>query len=238
MSNMRMALASVLAAAAGCSADVVIGNFGAAVGTGTAFGTNSTTIFKAAGFTMGSEAYTLDSVALTLNFANGGTGIFSIWTGVGTPQVRVVDLVGPPQTGSGDFVFTPVTPLVLEAGETYWVYVESVAAPTGGFLWDATSPSTIPTGIATFVNYIFNGNPSAFRNRFEVQGTLSTGGGCYANCDNSTTAPVLNVADFTCFLNRFAAGESYANCDESTTAPVLNVADFTCFLQSFAGGCP
>ena len=29
---------------------------------------------------------------------------------------------------------------------------------------------------------------------------------CYANCDNSTTAPVLNVLDFSCFLNRFAAG--------------------------------
>jgi DNA-binding beta-propeller fold protein YncE len=60
---------------------------------------------------------------------------------------------------------------------------------------------------------------------------------CYANCDNSTTQPVLNVADFTCFLQRFAAGESYANCDGSTQAPVLNVADFTCYLQRFAVGC-
>jgi hypothetical protein len=61
---------------------------------------------------------------------------------------------------------------------------------------------------------------------------------CYANCDGSTTTPVLNVADFTCFLQRYAAGESYANCDGSTTTPVLNVADFTCFLQSYAAGCP
>jgi hypothetical protein len=63
-------------------------------------------------------------------------------------------------------------------------------------------------------------------------------GESYANCDGSTTTPVLNVADFTCFLQRYAAGESYANCDGSTTAPVLNVADFTCFLQSYAAGCP
>jgi uncharacterized membrane protein len=70
-------------------------------------------------------------------------------------------------------------------------------------------------------------------------GTPPPGGGvCYANCDGSTASPVLNVADFTCFLQRFAAGESYANCDQSTSAPVLNVADFTCFLQSFAAGCP
>jgi hypothetical protein len=61
---------------------------------------------------------------------------------------------------------------------------------------------------------------------------------CYANCDASTAAPILNVGDFTCFLQRFASGESYANCDASTAAPVLNVGDFTCFLQRFASGCP
>jgi hypothetical protein len=61
---------------------------------------------------------------------------------------------------------------------------------------------------------------------------------CYANCDGSTAAPILNVLDFNCFLNRFAAGTSYANCDESTAAPVLNVLDFNCFLNRFAAGCP
>jgi hypothetical protein len=60
---------------------------------------------------------------------------------------------------------------------------------------------------------------------------------CYANCDNSTTAPCLNVLDFGCFLNKFAGGDSYANCDNSTTAPVLNVLDFGCFLNKFAAGC-
>jgi hypothetical protein len=72
--------------------------------------------------------------------------------------------------------------------------------------------------------------------RIDIQ--AGSGSSCYANCDSSTNEPVLNVADFTCFLQRFAAGESYANCDESTTPPVLNVADFTCFLQAFAAGCP
>ncbi len=46
-------------------------------------------------------------------------------------------------------------------------------------------------------------------------GTFSLSGGfwaappgatCYPNCDNSSTPPVLNVLDFACFLNRFAAG--------------------------------
>ncbi len=61
---------------------------------------------------------------------------------------------------------------------------------------------------------------------------------CYANCDQSTIAPILNVNDFQCFLNHFAAGDPYANCDGSTTAPALNVLDFTCFLNGFAAGCP
>jgi hypothetical protein len=60
---------------------------------------------------------------------------------------------------------------------------------------------------------------------------------CYANCDGSTSAPVLNVADFTCFLTRFAAGDAWANCDGSTSPPALNVADFTCYLSTFAAGC-
>jgi hypothetical protein len=61
---------------------------------------------------------------------------------------------------------------------------------------------------------------------------------CYANCDNSTQPPALNVADFVCFSQRFAAGDPYANCDGSTTQPTLNVADFVCFQQRFAAGCP
>jgi hypothetical protein len=61
---------------------------------------------------------------------------------------------------------------------------------------------------------------------------------CYANCDASTAVPALNVADFTCFLQKFASADPYANCDGSTSPPTLNVADFTCFLQKFAAGCP
>jgi len=60
---------------------------------------------------------------------------------------------------------------------------------------------------------------------------------CYANCDGSTVAPILNVSDFVCFQTKFAAGDSYANCDGSTVPPVLNVSDFICFQSRFAAGC-
>ncbi|MBL9031003.1 MAG: hypothetical protein JNM80_04765 [Phycisphaerae bacterium] len=66
---------------------------------------------------------------------------------------------------------------------------------------------------------------------------FTPGGGCYANCDGSTLVPFLNVNDFTCFLNKFAAGDTAANCDGSTLPPVLNINDFTCFLNAFAAGC-
>ncbi len=71
---------------------------------------------------------------------------------------------------------------------------------------------------------------------FEISGVGDPA--CYANCDGSTSAPTLNVLDFACFLNTFAAGEWYANCDESSVAPALNVNDFSCFLNKFAAGCP
>jgi hypothetical protein len=61
---------------------------------------------------------------------------------------------------------------------------------------------------------------------------------CYANCDNSTLPPALNTGDFTCFLQRYAAGERYANCDRGTVQPVINAGDFTCFLVHYAAGCP
>lgn len=60
---------------------------------------------------------------------------------------------------------------------------------------------------------------------------------CYANCDGSVIEPILNVADFSCFLQRFASGHPYANCDQSSIEPIINVADFTCFLNRFAAGC-
>ncbi len=71
-----------------------------------------------------------------------------------------------------------------------------------------------------------------------VTNQLETPPKCYANCDGSTGTPVLTAADFTCFLQKFRAGDAYANCDGSTGTPQLTAADFTCFLTSFRTGCP
>jgi hypothetical protein len=90
--------------------------------------------------------------------------------------------------------------------------------------------ASVPTDLASA------GTNAAFRGVDFAPATV-VAPSCYPNCDHSTTAPCLNVLDFSCFLNAFAAGDTYANCDNSTTPPVLNVLDFSCFLNQFAAGC-
>ncbi|MEX2219510.1 MAG: COX15/CtaA family protein [Phycisphaerales bacterium] len=119
--------------------------------------------------------------------------------------------------------------------------------------WDGSVWSTLGSGLVS-ANPAFGaglgltvqpgGALVAVGGFFQAGGVTSAGvatwactASCYPNCDGSTQAPVLNVADFGCFLTRYAAGDAYANCDGSTQAPVLNVADFGCFLTRYAAGC-
>ena len=216
---------------------VVVSNYSAsALPSGTFFGVGSATISKAVGFTIGSQAYTLGPVSLTMNYNAGGAAIVSIWQGSPAPSARLLTLNSPPQTGVGSFTFLSPAPLVLQPGTTYWVYVESVSSPTGSFMWEGTSPSTAPSGAATYVDFLFNGSPSATLNRIDVQGSV-VGLACYPNCDGSTGQPLLTANDFSCFLTKFAAGDSYANCDGSTGLPLLTANDFACFLTKYAQGC-
>ncbi len=93
------------------------------------------------------------------------------------------------------------------------------------------------TSVAPFTRAVLTSNSTFDSWGLDDLRWASTAAACYANCDGSTAPPVLNVNDFNCFLNRFAAGDSYANCDASTAPPVLNVNDFNCFLNRFAAGC-
>jgi hypothetical protein len=168
------------------------------------------------------------------------------WTLLGTVNVL--------SWGSNQATPVPVGGLSIPSGQTRGVFI------TTNFITGQPPPASpaflnytnIPSGSVMYENAdlrVTNGvgkaNPrftgATFASKAWNGGVLYTLGGaptCYPNCDASTQAPVLNVADFTCFLSRFAASDPYANCDLSTTPPTLNVADFTCFLQSFATGCP
>jgi len=145
-----------------------------------------------------------------------------------------------------------LTPIDLPPG--HYFFVPQVTLASGNFLWLSSARPIVDPGtqftpdLQAWVRTgrlapdwlrvgtdIVGGNPApTFNMSFLLEGTPQ----CYANCDDSGIAPVLNVADFSCFLGRFAHGVRQANCDQSTTPPVLNVVDFTCFLQKFAAGCP
>jgi hypothetical protein len=57
---------------------------------------------------------------------------------------------------------------------------------------------------------------------------------CYADCNGDCA---LSADDFSCFLLEFVAGNLGANCDGSVQPPTLNVADFSCYLRRFAAQC-
>ena len=62
---------------------------------------------------------------------------------------------------------------------------------------------------------------------------------CYVDCDTGTGAEVLDIFDFLCFQNRFAAGDPYAcHCALNTGPGVCDIFDFLCFLNTFQAGCP
>ena len=97
----------------------------------------------------------------------------------------------------------------------------------------------LPVGHYTvYATHVVSGMTVHPRTQVGTLDVVASCPGCYANCDGSTAAPILNVNDFVCFQSRFAAGDSYANCDGSTAPPVLNVNDYVCFQTRFAQGCP
>jgi hypothetical protein len=64
-------------------------------------------------------------------------------------------------------------------------------------------------------------------------------GPCYPDCDTSTGVGNLDIFDFLCFQNRFAASAPYAcDCDTSTGVGVCDIFDFLCFQNAFDAGCP
>jgi hypothetical protein len=141
----------------------------------------------------------------------------------------------------------------MEPGETIGIYFTRNAALattsiryTNGPLGAFSTPDLIfeDRGLGKSYPFLSNFNPRIWNGTIYYQ---LEGGGCYANCDGSTVEPLLNVDDFTCFINEYASAQSlpheqqvtaYANCDGSTTAPALNVDDFTCFINQYAQGCP
>jgi hypothetical protein len=172
---------------------------------------------------------------------HGVGGVLGILFSSPTPLAQVLETLSPGSSAalmgdadncSGSHPITP--PPITQMGQQTVLgitvnYAVTLAFSIGANNIASFSISSVTLSPAALVGYIQFDTGSA---------TISRVDECLANCDNSTSPPILNVNDFICFQSRFAAGDSYANCDCSTTPPVLNVNDFICFQSRFAAGCP
>ena len=108
------------------------------------------------------------------------------------------------------------TGLVLTSGR-WWVSlvcdVSGAAPPNDGYGFFCTAGNGVVQGNQGYYRVdggAWTPSVTAFGYQtdfsFTVIGAQRTPQTCYANCDNSTNTPVLNILDFICFLNSFSAG--------------------------------
>jgi hypothetical protein len=179
--------------------------------------------------TAGTWGYTT-SLGNQLLYTNGPTVEQTLTTNAAIGAYTLqVDVINRPNYGVNYFI-------EFYAGAALLARDNNSVHPASGASATSTLIGVIPAGSVGIGQplRIRLGGSSQQSNFDNIRVTI---GACYPNCDSSTVAPILNVNDFTCFLNKFSAADPYANCDGSTTPPVLNVNDFTCFLNRFVAGC-
>ncbi len=185
-------------------------------------------------------------------FDSTGKGLtFDDDTGVGTVQASAQSLITGafvPANGAyylavSTFNNTLAAPILAQdsTGAAIWTEPSPANGTTGGPGWPEWAPNGPSTSkiLATNSAIAWNIDPDVLGSyTVALTGACFLGGSsCYANCDGSTSNPLLTANDFQCFLNKYASGDSYANCDLSTSNPLLTANDFQCFLNSYAGGC-
>lgn len=155
-------LLSLLLSSGVAQADIVIGNIPAGFDNFIVLGPGSmSNADYSAGWTMGPQNFTLNSIDLNLDFtvAGGGSAIVQLRRGATpTTGVQQTFMAFPgAQTGSGIFSLTPVNPVEMLAGETYWL---TLSGPNSNqFGWRYQDPFTPPTGLhATHAGDRFNGD--------------------------------------------------------------------------------
>lgn len=212
-----------LAAPAAMGNGVLISNFSAGVGTGTIFGSGAFTVYKAFGFTVDSAGATLESATLSMNFPNAGSmPVISIWSdGGGIPGSQLVALLNPGTlAGQGDFTFdAPGGSFALAPNTTYWLHVRSDPLDGPDFFWDGTSPSTMPSGTATAVGYIFNDNPSSFLNRLEITCVDGIGTSYCTAAPNSVSAQGSRIS--ASGSTSISAADLTLNADNAPSEPAI-----------------
>src|SRR5262249_46161837 len=115
----------------------------------------------------------------------------------GTTYTLQVDVINRPNYSGHSYFVELYAGSILLARDN-----NSLSPPVGGYL---TSRLVYEVGASDPAI----GQPLRIRigglNQTNFDNVRLSTDGCYANCDGSTTVPVLNVNDFVCFQTRFAA---------------------------------
>lgn len=146
-----MVLILLASAPAAARADVILGNLGSGNGGSP---TISTTEFIGASFTMGSQAYALSDVQITLNGTVSSGTTFELESDAsGNPSgTALFTFTNPTFSGTNltTYKFPAGSPFTLAANTTYWLVGLTTSGSSG---WVVSSPSTNPSGVATFNQY-------------------------------------------------------------------------------------
>ncbi|MCA9287161.1 MAG: hypothetical protein KDA05_01165, partial [Phycisphaerales bacterium] len=158
---------------------------------------------KSMGFTMpAGDSYDLDDVVLRLDITNTlSTPIVQIWSDSGAQPSSLLATLDNPVftlTGIDNYSFSPSSPLTLDAGSSYWIVAYAPAgSPT--YSWKGSSPSQLPTGLASHLGttFVTTGalppvGSSSIIASYAVNASVS-GGGCQPDL---TTGAVPGVAGF------------------------------------------
>ena len=186
------ACAAPVMLAAQVQADPIIDNLSpgkdCGVGQCTAVAASTGKYAKAAGFTMGKDSYTLNSVTLRLDIrldiayldaTDFGLTVKLFGDIAGNPGSALLDFVAPTLArGAANYTFAPGKAFTLLAGKRYWLVVTGHSSMKNGIRWMASIPSQIPTGVATSAGYRFT-KDGTFRstkfskifNSYRVEGT-------------------------------------------------------------------
>lgn len=162
--------------------EILLGNLPGNDATGTAIRGQenpSTITSKAVGLTApAGGSLSLGEVVLRLDIQDeANEPVVQIYDDLaGVPGSPLRTLGNPPLSVSlGNFTFIASPPLDLLPETTYWIVVWNESAGSDLFRWQASIPSEEPTGIATFVGYLFDfgspppSTPSTSFNVFEAR---------------------------------------------------------------------
>lgn len=174
-------------AASTASADIILSNYPPTNDTGTTAAVNNLRQ-KALSFSMPLliQDYFVTSITLRLQnyITPGDQAVLQIREHTGSltsPGAGIVGSFTAPESLSnavGDFVFNPVGSVLLESGTSYWIVLSGADGVTT-FDWRGSSPSIVPTGIATYGGQsLFTTNAgtswsnSATINTFTIEGEV------------------------------------------------------------------